>query len=266
MLDDFLVRAALAGVGTAIAAGLLGCFVVWRRMAYFGDATAHAAVLGVALALLFGTSITLGVGIVALLMAVLIHGLSGQGAAVDTMLGVLAHGALALGLVAVTLIPGQRIDLDAYLFGDVLSVTRMDLAVIWGGGALVVGVLWWHWSAMLTATLSPDLAYAAGINPRREQLVLTLLLAAVVAVAIKVVGALLITALLIIPAAAARNYASTPERMALLSMAIGALSAIAGLRLAVIFDTTVGPAIICVAAFIVAVSAVGTALRRLRGA
>ena len=266
MLDDFLVRAALAGVGTAIAAGLLGCFVVWRRMAYFGDATAHAAVLGVALALLFGTSITLGVGIVALLMAVLIHGLSGQGAAVDTMLGVLAHGALALGLVAVTLIPGQRIDLDAYLFGDVLSVTRRDLAVIWGGGALVVGVLWWHWSAMLTATLSPDLAYAAGINPRREQLVLTLLLAAVVAVAIKVVGALLITALLIIPAAAARNYASTPERMALLSMAIGALSAIAGLRLAVIFDTTVGPAIICVAAFIFAVSAVGTALRRLRGA
>ena len=266
MLDDFLVRAALAGVGTAIAAGLLGCFVVWRRMAYFGDATAHAAVLGVALALLFGTSITLGVGIVALLMAVLIHGLSGQGAAVDTMLGVLAHGALALGLVAVTLIPGQRIDLDAYLFGDVLSVTRMDLAVIWGGGTLVVGVLWWHWSAMLTATLSPDLAYAAGINPRREQLVLTLLLAAVVAVAIKVVGALLITALLIIPAAAARNYASTPERMALLSMAIGALSAIAGLRLAVIFDTTVGPAIICVAAFIFAVSAVGTALRRLRGA
>ncbi|MFT6075744.1 MAG: zinc transport system permease protein [Yoonia sp.] len=265
MLDDFLVRAALAGIGTAIAAGLLGCFVVWRRMAYFGDATAHAAVLGVALALLFGTSITLGVGIVALVMAVLIHGLSGQGAAVDTMLGVLAHGALALGLVAVTLIPGQRIDLDAYLFGDVLSVTRMDLAVIWGGGALVVGVLWWHWSAMLTATLSPDLAYAAGINPRREQLVLTLLLAAVVAVAIKVVGALLITALLIIPAAAARNYASTPERMALLSMAIGALSAIAGLRLAVVFDTTVGPAIICVAAFIFAVSAVGTALRRLRG-
>jgi zinc transport system permease protein len=265
MLDDFLLRAALAGVGTAIAAGLLGCFVVWRRMAYFGDATAHAAVLGVALALLFGTSITLGVGIVALLMAVMIHSLSGQGAAIDTMLGVLAHGALALGLVAVTLIPGQRVDLDAYLFGDVLSVTRTDLAVIWGGGALVVATLWWHWSAMLTATLSPDLAYAAGINPRREQLVLTLLLAAVVAVAIKVVGALLITALLIIPAAAARNYASTPERMALLSMAIGALSAIAGLRLAVIFDTTVGPAIICVAAFIFAVSATGAALRRLAG-
>ena len=263
MLDDFLVRAALAVVGTAISAGLLGCFVVWRRMAYFGDATAHAAVLGVAIALLFGTSITLGVGVVALAMAMLIHGLSGQGAAIDTMLGVLAHGALALGLVAVTLIPGQRIDLDAYLFGDVLSVTRMDIAVIWGGGALVVAALWWHWSAMLTATLSPDLAYAAGINPRNQQLILTLLLAAVVAVAIKVVGALLITALLIIPAAAARNYASTPERMAFLSMGIGALSAIAGLCLAVIVDTSVGPMIICVAALIFALSAVGRSLRRI---
>ena len=130
---------------------------------------------------------------------------------------------------------------------------------------MVIAVLWWHWSAMLTATLSPDLAHAAGINPRREQLILTVLLAAVVAVAIKVVGALLITALLIIPAASARNYAATPERMALLAMGIGALSAIAGLRLAVILDVAVGPAIICVAVGIFAVSAVGKELMRIRG-
>ena len=264
ILDDFLIRAALAAVGTAVAAGLLGCFVVWRRMAYFGDATAHAAVLGVALALLFGTSITLGVAVVALAMAVLIHALTGQGMAVDTILGVLAHGALALGLVAVTLVPGQRIDLDAYLFGDVLSVTRSDLVVIWGGGALLVGVLWWHWSAMLTATLNPDLAFAAGINPRRQQLILTVLVAAVVAVAIKVVGALLITALLIIPAAAARSFASTPERMAFFAMGIGALSALGGLRLAVIFDTQVGPSIICVAVAVFALSLLGRYLPQLR--
>ena len=262
MLDDFLVRAALAALGTAIAAGMLGCFVVWRRMAYFGDATAHAAVLGVALALGFGTSITLGVVIVALAMALLIHGLTAQGAAVDTMLGVLSHGALALGLVAVTMIPGQRIDLDAYLFGDVLSVTRFDLAVIWGGCLVVGAVLWWQWSAMLTATLSPDLAYAAGINPRRAQLVLTLLLAGVVAVAIKVVGALLITALLIIPAATSRRFAQTPERMALLSVGFGALAALGGLRFAVIYDTPVGPSIICVAAALFAVATVGGKLRQ----
>uniref|UniRef100_UPI002FD8A7D1 metal ABC transporter permease n=1 Tax=Yoonia sp. TaxID=2212373 RepID=UPI002FD8A7D1 len=137
--------------------------------------------------------------------------------------------------------------------------------VIWGGGALVIATLWWHWSAMLTATLNPDLAHAAGINPRREQLVLTLLLATVVAVAIKVVGALLITALLIIPAASARNYASTPERMALLAMGIGALSALAGLRLAVILDVAVGPAIICVAAGIFVLSAIGKELKQMGG-
>ncbi|PUB18764.1 metal ABC transporter permease [Yoonia sediminilitoris] len=263
MLDDFLVRAALAGVGVAVAAGLLGCFVVWRRMAYFGDATAHAAILGVALALLFDVSVFAGVGVVALGMALCIYGMSGRDEAVDTRLGVLAHSALALGLVAVTLVPGQRIDLDGYLFGDVLTVTRPDLAIIWSATAIVALVLWRHWSAMLTATLSADLAYAAGIDPRRQSLILTLLMAAVVAVAMKVVGALLITALLIIPAATARKYAQTPERMALLAVAIGALCAIAGLRIALVFDTPVGPTIICSAALTFLLSTIGEQLRRI---
>lgn len=262
MLDDFMLRATLAAIGTALSAGALGCFVVWRRMAYFGDATAHAAILGVALALLFGTSIFLGVGFIAFLMAILIFGLTGKGHSVDTILGVLAHGALALGLVAVTLIPGQRVNLDAYLFGDVLTVTRGDLTVIWVGAAIVGLVLWRHWTALLTSTVSPDLAYAAGFDPRREQLVLTLLLAAVVAVAIKVVGALLITAMLIIPAAAARSFARTPEKMALLASAIGAFAAFAGVRLSVVLDTPVGPTIICVAAGVFAVSAISGKLQK----
>lgn len=256
MLDEFMLRATLAALGTALSAGALGCFIVWRRMAYFGDATAHAAILGVALALLFGTSIFLGVGFIALLMAVLIFALTGKGHAADTILGVLAHTGLALGLVAVTLIPGQRVNLDAYLFGDVLTVTRGDLGIIWIGAVIVALVLWRHWTALLTSTVSPDLACAAGINPRREQLVLTLLLAAVVAVAIKVVGALLITAMLIIPAAAARSFANTPEKMALFASGIGALAAFGGVRLSVIFNTPVGPTIICVAAGIFAISTV----------
>jgi zinc transport system permease protein len=250
MLDDFLIRAALAALGTALTASLLGCFVVWRRMAYFGDATAHAAILGVALALAFQISVLSGVAAVALVMALVVFTLSGRGHAMDTILGVLAHGALALGLVAVALIPGARVNLDAYLFGDVLTVGRADLAVIWGGGAVVTAVLWARWSAMLTATLSSDLAYADGIDPRREQLILTLLLAAVVAVSIKVVGALLITALLIIPAAAARNFARTPEGMAGLALVIAAISALGGLRMALWLDTPVGPSIVCVAAAI----------------
>lgn len=267
LLDSFLLRAALAGTGVAVAAAPLGCFVVWRRMAYFGDATAHASILGVALALGFQVPIFAGVLIIALLMATAVSSLSGRGFAMDTLLGVLAHSSLAFGLVAVSFLQGIRIDLMAYLFGDILAVSRMDLAVIWGGAALVLLLLWARWSALLTATLSPDLAYAAGINPKREQLVLTIALALVVATAIKVVGVLLISALLLIPAAAARPFAATPERMATIAVGIGALSALAGLQLSFMLDTPTGPTIVCFAAVLFALTnLVSLVFRQLRAA
>lgn len=262
LLDSFLVRATLAGLGVALAAAPLGCFVVWRRMAYFGDATAHAAILGVALSLAFSTSLFAGVLAVSLAMALTVSALAGRGHAVDTLLGVMAHSALALGLVAVSFLDGVRIDLMAYLFGDILSVGRGDLAVIWGGAALVLALLVWRWSALLTATLNPDLAWSAGINPRREQMVLTVALALVVAVAIKVVGVLLIAALLIIPAAAARSIARTPERMAVIAALIGAIAALGGLRLSWQFDTPAGPTIVSLAALLFALSAAGNGVRR----
>ncbi|MEP2027745.1 MAG: metal ABC transporter permease [Paracoccaceae bacterium] len=254
MLDDFLVRAALAGLGVAIAAAPLGCFVVWRRMAYFGDATAHAAILGVAFALMFNLSIFAGVLGVALAMALAISSLGRRGYGVDTLLGVLAHAALAFGLVAVSLLQGVRIDLMAYLFGDILAVGKADLAVIWGGALAVIALIGARWSALLTATVGPDLAYASGIDPKREQLILTLALAVMVAVAIKVVGALLIAALLVIPAAAARPLARTPEHMVVAAAAIGAASALGGLATSYQFDTPTGPTIVCFAATIFALT------------
>ena len=261
MLDDFMMRATLAGIGVALAAAPLGCFVVWRRMAYFGDATAHAAILGVALSLALSISVFAGAMVVALLMALTVTLLTGRGYAMDTLLGVLAHSALAFGLVAVSFISGIRIDLMAYLFGDILAVSRMDLGVIWGGAALVVALVGWRWSALLTATLNEDLAYANGIDPKREQLVLTLALAITVAVAIKVVGVLLIAAMLIIPAAAARPLSRTPESMALVAAGIGSVSALVGLRAAYIFDTPAGPSIVCVAALIFAALSIAGSLR-----
>jgi len=261
MLDDFMVRAALAGIGVALAAAPLGCFVVWRRMAYFGDATAHAAILGVALSLAFSMSIFVGTVVVALLMALTVSFLSGRGYAMDTLLGVLAHSALAFGLVAVSFLSGIRIDLMAYLFGDILSVSRTDIGVIWGGALIVVALIGWRWSALLTSTLNEDLAYANGINPKREQLVLTLSLAITVAVAIKVVGVLLIAAMLIIPAAAARPLSRTPEGMAIAAGLIGTLSVVVGLRAALVFDTPAGPSIVCVAALSFLVSSVLRTLR-----
>ena len=248
LLDSFLVRAALAGLGVALAAAPLGCFVVWRRMAYFGDATAHAAILGVALSLALSLPIFAGALATALMLGIAVSLLSHRKLAADTALGVLAHSSLAFGLVAVSFLSNVRIDLMAFLFGDILAVRHADLAVIWIGAALVVALLVWRWSALLTSTLSAELARAAGIDARREQMILTLALAVVVAVAIKVVGALLIGALLIIPAAAARSLATTPERMAAIAAAIGALSALGGLWLAWELDTPAGPSIVCVAA------------------
>ncbi|PSL19158.1 iron chelate uptake ABC transporter family permease subunit [Shimia abyssi] len=255
MLDDFFVRAMLAGVGVALAAAPLGCFVVWRRMAYFGDATAHVTILGVALSLALGMSVFYGALAVALVMALVVSNLTGRGYAMDTMLGVMAHSALAFGLVAVSFLSGVRLDLMAYLFGDILAVGKGDLAVIWGGAALVVALMAWRWQALLTATLNPDLAWASGIDPKREQMVLTLALAVVVAVAIKVVGALLIVALLIIPAASARVLSRDPETMAVGTAVIGVASAMAGLWVSLQYDTPAGPSIVCAAACFFAASA-----------
>jgi len=261
MLDDFMVRAALAGLGVAIAAAPLGCFVVWRRMAYFGDATAHAAILGIAISLALSTSIFAGVLTVSVLMALTVSTLSGRGYAMDTLLGVLAHSALAFGLVAVSFLSGIRIDLMAYLFGDILAVRPADLAIIWSGAILVLGLIGWRWSALLTATLNPDLAHAAGVDPKREQLVLILSLAVVVAVAIKVVGVLLIAAMLIVPAAAARPFSRTPEAMAVIAALIGGTASLAGLHAAYHFNTPTGPTIVSVAAILFAVSTAVSAFR-----
>lgn len=248
MLDDFMTRATLAGIGVAFAAAPLGCFVVWRRMAYFGETTAHAAILGIALSLALQASIFAGTVAVALVMAVTATLLAWRGYAMDTLLGVLAHSSLAFGLVAVSFLSGIRVDLMAYLFGDILAVSHMDLVVIWCGAGLVIALIAWRWSALLASTLNEELAYASGLEPRHEQLILTLTLAITVAVAIKVVGVLLIVAMLIIPAAAASGLARTPESMAMIAGAIGAFSALAGLRAAYVLDTPAGPSIVCVAA------------------
>lgn len=261
MLDDFLIRAALAGLGLALAAGPLGAFVVWRKMAYFGDATAHAAILGVALALALGLPVLLGTTLVALAMAGTVSALAGRGWAMDALLGVLSHAALAFGLVAVSFLPGVRVDLQAFLFGDILAVTRMDLVVIWGGAAAILALLASRWSALLTATVSEDLALAAGLSPARDRLILTLSLALVVAVALKVVGALLVAAMLIIPASSARALSRTPEQMAFGAVICGAASVLGGLALSLHQDTPAGPSIIAMAALVFAASLIVARLR-----
>ena len=172
----------------------------------------------------------------------------------DTLLGVAAHAALALGLVAVSFLSGVRVDLMAYLFGDILAVGLGDLAMIWLGAAAALILLCWRWASLLTVTLNADLAAARGINARREQQILIVALALVVAVAIKVVGALLITAMLIIPAAAVRPFARTPEAMAVFAAGAGVFSALAGLGVSFRLDTPTGPTMVACAAVVFVVA------------
>ena len=247
-MDDFLLRALVAGIGVAMVAGPLGSFVVWRRMAYFGDTLAHAALLGVALGVLLDVDVTLGILAVCLTAAVVLGLAHGRRTvADDTLLGILAHGALALGLVAVSFVETVRIDLMDYLFGDILAIGTSDLLWIWGGGLILLAVLAWWWRPLVSATMDEDLARVEGVPVAATRLLLMLLLALTVAVSMKIVGILLITALLIIPAAAARRFAAGPEAMAAFAVVAGVAAVLLGLGASFRFDTPAGPSIVVAA-------------------
>jgi zinc transport system permease protein len=250
MLDDFFTRALVAGIGIALIAGPLGCFVVWRRMSYFGDTMAHAALLGVALALVAGIPVIGGVFAVALAVSLALIALQDRNTLpADALLGILSHSTLALGLVLISFMSSVRIDLMGLLFGDILAVSEGDIAVIWLGGGAIMLALAAIWRPLLAATVSVELAEAEGLAPGRARLVFMVLMASVIAMAMKIVGVVLITALLIVPAAAARRFARTPERMAMVAALVGAVAVTAGLTASLQFDAPSGPAIV-VAAFV----------------
>ena len=248
ILDDFFWRSLLAGAGVALVAGPLGCFVVWRRMAYFGDTMAHSSLLGVALGFLLGIDLMLGVFAVALVVALLLFAFQRQRQlASDAVLGTLSHASLSLGILVISLMTWVRVDLMSYLFGDILAVDVKDLLWIYGGGGVALGVLLWIWRPLLAVTVDEALAQAEGIPTLRLQLVFMLLIAGLIALAMKIVGILLITSLLIIPATAARRYSRTPEQMAMGAALVGVASVGLGLTTSLHFDTPSGPSIVVAA-------------------
>lgn len=250
---ELLWPALAAGVLVALVAGPLGSLLVWRRLAWFGDSLAHAALLGVGLSLLLSlpgwlgiTAVTAGV---ALLLALLLRR---PELATDTLLTILATSSLSLGLIAVSLADDVRVDLMAYLFGDLLAITSGDLPVFALGAAAVLALLRWQWDALVLASVNEELAAVDGVPVGRLRLLLLLLVALTVAAAMKVVGVLLITALLIIPAAAARRLARTPEQMALHATGIGMVAVLAGLGGSLQWNLPLGPAIVVAAASVFA--------------
>lgn len=252
---EFLLPAIFAGLGIALIAGPLGSFVVWRRMAYFGDTLAHASLLGLALGFLLQINLYLALVICCLSLAVALVILQKrQLVATDTLLGILAHSALSLGLVSVSFLDNVRIDLMSYLFGDLLSVSLTDIAFIYIGGLIVAAVLFLFWRPLLSSTVSEELAAVEGINIDLMRLILMLLIGTVIAVGMKFVGALIITSLLIIPSATARKFSSTPEQMVVLSSIIGCISVLLGIFLSWQYDTPAGPSVVVCAAALFLVS------------
>lgn len=247
MIDDFLLRALVGGLGVALVAGPFGSFVVWRRLAYFGDTLSHSALLGVALGFILNINLTLGIFIICQTLAILLFFSQYQRQLTsDTLLGILSHGSLSLGLVALAFMDDVRIDLVGYLFGDILAISTTDISWIYGAGGISLLGLMWIWKPLLSITIHEDLARVEGLPVDRTNWLFLGLIALTVAIMMKVVGMLLVTALLIIPAATARRFATTPEMMAMLAIVIGCLSVMGGLVGSYHYDTPSGPSIVVV--------------------
>jgi len=250
-MDEFMMRALAAGFGVALVTGPLGVFVVWRRMAYFGDTLAHASLLGVALGILLGVSLNLSVVVLSTLLALLLLGMqSNRQLSSDTLLGILAHSALSLGLVVMAFQTGVRIDLMSYLFGDILAVTPHDLLWVWGGSVTALAVLALIWRPLLALTVHEELARVEGIRAVPVKMTFMLLIALVIAVSMKIVGVLLITSMMLIPAAVARRVSRTPEQMALFAAFAGTVAVVLGLSGSWYWDTPAGPSIVVSAALL----------------
>ena len=247
MFDDFIVRAFAAGIGLALVTGPLGCFIVWRRLSYFGDTIAHSALLGVTIAYAMNFNLIIAVFVVSCLLAISLLFLQRRTSLPDdALLGLLAHSVLAIGLVLLGILSFIRIDLMGLLFGDILSVNFTDVLFVWIGGGVVLTILILIWRPLFAGTVNLELAKAEGLNPDLATTIFTLLIASVIAISIKIVGILLITGLLIIPAAASRNLSSTPIQMAIISSVIGVCSVVIGLQTSMIWNTSTGPTILVI--------------------
>ena len=248
MFDDFIFRAFVAGIGLALIAGPLGCFIVWRRLSYFGDTIAHSSLLGVVISYALNFNLILTVFIISCFIALSLLFLQKKtNLPDDALLGLLSHSILAIGLVLLGLLSFIRIDLMGLLFSDILTVNFTDILFVWIGGSIVLILLIWVWRPLFAGTVNLELAKAEGLNPELANAIFTLLIAAVIAIAIKIVGILLITGLLIIPASASRNLSSTPIQMAILASLIGVISVVLGLFSSLTWNTSTGPAILSIA-------------------
>ncbi len=248
---EIIFPAWLTGILLSFITAPLGAFVVWRKMSYFGDTLAHSALLGVALGIFLDINPYLSILVLTVLLAVAMVWLeSNSQFSVDTILGIIAHSCLSLGVVTVGLLQNVRVDLMGYLFGDLLAVNYEDALFIGIGVIIVLAALIYYWKPLISTTVSPELAQVEGINIRRMRFLLMIMTALTIALSMKFVGALIITSLLIIPAATARRFSRTPESMAIPAVIISMLAVSMGLALSAFYNTAAGPSVVICSSFL----------------
>lgn len=223
----------------------MGCFLIWRRMSFFGATLAHSALLGAVIGLLLGVGVFVGVmGFTALLACLLTWWLQNQRLANDTVLAMIAHLTLAIGVVAISLMDNLRIDLMAYLFGDVLSISRpvfYQIVAVCIVSAIALRVFW---RGFVNLAVQPDIAQVEGYRTTVLSFCFVLFLSITISVGMVTVGALLIVSMLIIPAATARLIANQLKTMVFAAWIFTVISIISGMVAAYYVDLPAGPMVV----------------------
>lgn len=243
-LDDFLVRSVIAGLIMVAIAAPMGCLMVWQRLAFLSDTLGHAAVMGVGLGLLLEVTPVFGVLAVALLIVYSLNRVNSLNSALsETTLAIISHTGLAGGIILVGLLPAQSVNLEAILFGDLLATTRADLVRLLITTVVLLLLLLHHWRSFVAVSVSREIAQAEGIQVRKVQFLMYIMIALLVAVMMKVMGVLLIAAMLVIPTTSARLFSRSPEQMVAVSALYGLAALAGGIGSSFQFDWQTGPAI-----------------------
>lgn len=244
-LDDFLLRSLIAGVIMVVIAAPMGCLMVWQRLAFLGDTLGHAAVFGVALGLMLQLMPIVGVLAVALLIVFSLSRVSSFNTAMsETTLAIISHTGLAGGIILVGTLGAGRVNLESILFGDLLATTPTDLLGLLATTFVLLLLLLRYWRAFVAMSVSREIAQAEGIEVRRLQFLMYAMIALLVAVMMKVMGVLLIAAMLVIPTSSARLFSRGPEQMVAISALYGFAALGGGLTSSYHFDWQTGPAIV----------------------
>jgi zinc transport system permease protein len=254
-IESFMLRALLAALFLAPLCALLGVFVTARKMAFFSDTIAHAALMGVAIGLWLGmVEPTIPMVLFSLMVAMgMIWLKQNTDLLSDTIMALLLSGSVAAGLIIFNLQNATPGIIHSFLFGDILAVSNFD---VWLAGCLwlVVGAgVFWKLSALTLLTAQEEVAHVCGVRVKALNYVFVVVLTLAVATSIRLLGIILVTSLLVIPAATARNLSCNLRQHILLSVLVGLIGGLGGIALSYRYDVASGPTIVltCIAMFVV---------------